>query len=356
MEQAQKIENQKQELRRLAEEAANRRSFSDAIKHWEKLELSRRNDGGKESMRALNKDVIPTLGEVALNDVTRVMLLDILDTVVQRGARVVANHLFSDLRQFYNFAIAREWVKTHPLMGLNKDKIGGRQKERDRYLSETEIVELKATLPAANLLLTTELAIWIMLSTCCRVGELSKAKWSEVNLEQGKWSIPASNSKNAKDHTIYLSTFTVEQLTQLQDITGDSEWCLPSRDKTVHINPKTIAKQIRDRTREEALANRSTASGTLILIGGAWTPHDLRRTGATMMGELGVMGEVIERCLNHVEQNKLKRIYQRHELKAEQQDAWRLLGDRLSLLLSANSVEDIGKVIIANFNNQKAQA
>ena len=75
-----------------------------------------------------------------------------------------------------------------------------------------------------------------------------------------------------------------------------------------------------------------------------------------MMGELGVMGEVIERCLNHVEQNKLKRIYQRHELKAEQQDAWRLLGDRLSLLLSANSVEDIGKVIIANFNNQKAQA
>jgi hypothetical protein len=35
-------------------------------------------------------------------------------------------------------------------------------------------------------------------------------------------------------------------------------------------------------------------------LGGGWTPHDLRRTGATMMGELGVMGEGIERCLNHV--------------------------------------------------------
>ena len=51
------------------------------------------------------------------------------------------------------------------------------------------------------------------------------------------------------------------------------------------------------------------------------------------MGELGVMGEVIERCLNHVEQNKLKRIYQRHELKAEQQEAWRLLGERLNLII-----------------------
>jgi hypothetical protein len=52
-------------------------------------------------------------------------------------------------------------------------------------------------------------------------------------------------------------------------------------------------------------------------------------------GELGVMGEVIERCLNHVEQNKLKRIYQRHELKAEQREARKRLGSRLGLLLSA---------------------
>lgn len=75
--------------------------------------------------------------------------------------------------------------------------------------------------------------------------------------------------------------------------------------------------------------------------GGGWTPHDLRRTGATMMGELGIMGEVIERCLNHVEGNKLKRIYQRHELKAEQREAWRLLGDRLALLQSADAHENV---------------
>jgi len=52
------------------------------------------------------------------------------------------------------------------------------------------------------------------------------------------------------------------------------------------------------------------------------------------------------RCLNHVEQNKLKRIYQRHELKAEQRGAWRLLGERLSLLLDP---EQQGNVVIGRF-------
>jgi len=44
------------------------------------------------------------------------------------------------------------------------------------------------------------------------------------------------------------------------------------------------------------------------------------------------MGEVIERCLNHMEQNRLKRIEQRHELKMEQRRAWKLPGDRGYLL------------------------
>jgi len=66
-----------------------------------------------------------------------------------------------------------------------------------------------------------------------------------------------------------------------------------------------------------------------------------------LMGDLGVMGEVIERCLNHIEQNKLKRIYQRHELKSEQKEAWRLLGERIQLLLSTDSDQSI---VVGHFN------
>jgi len=55
---------------------------------------------------------------------------------------------------------------------------------------------------------------------------------------------------------------------------------------------------------------------------------------------------LIERCLNHVEPNKLKRIYQRHELKAEQREAWKRLGERLALLLDG---EFEGRVVVGRF-------
>jgi hypothetical protein len=55
------------------------------------------------------------------------------------------------------------------------------------------------------------------------------------------------------------------------------------------------------------------------------------------MGNLKVAPDVIEKCLNHTEENKVKRIYQRQELKAEQAEAWRLLGDRLNLLVNMDS-------------------
>jgi hypothetical protein len=45
------------------------------------------------------------------------------------------------------------------------------------------------------------------------------------------------------------------------------------------------------------------------------------------MGTLRIQPDVIEKCLNHTEENKVKRIYQRQELKAEQAEAWRVLLD-----------------------------
>lgn len=56
-----------------------------------------------------------------------------------------------------------------------------------------------------------------------------------------------------------------------------------------------------------------------------------------MMGNFGIHGDVIEKCLNHTQENKLKRVYQHQELKAEQTDAWRILGERLELLTTKSS-------------------
>jgi integrase len=80
------------------------------------------------------------------------------------------------------------------------------------------------------------------------------------------------------------------------------------------------------------MKGRTKQTNALALAGGQWRPHDLRRTGATLMAELGVLPDVIERCLNHTEQTKVKRIYQRARYEEPMRKAWQLLGDRLNLL------------------------
>jgi integrase len=94
------------------------------------------------------------------------------------------------------------------------------------------------------------------------------------------------------------------------------------------------------------MSRRSPLTNALKLSGGKWTPHDMRRTGTTLMGALGVRPEVIEKCENHTEENKVKRIYQRYNYMSEMQQAWQLLGERLELLTrnNANNVTPMNRV------------
>ena len=61
------------------------------------------------------------------------------------------------------------------------------------------------------------------------------------------------------------------------------------------------------------------------------------------MGDLGVRPDVIEKCLNHVEPNRIKRIYQRQTLRPEMREAWKVLGEYLELLIAAGSNGLLGK-------------
>jgi integrase len=81
------------------------------------------------------------------------------------------------------------------------------------------------------------------------------------------------------------------------------------------------------------MSGRSSHTNALALSGGKWTPHDLRRTAATFMTALGVLPEVAEKCLNHTEESRVKRTCQRYSHESEKREAWRLLGERLDVLI-----------------------
>lgn len=333
--QAEVLEARARQADRLATAAQQlaRPTVNALFDHWMRLDLAKRKDAGMETARGFRKDILPAIGEMPAESVTQAHLMMILDAVVMRGANRMAKRFLSELRQMFGFALDREMIPSDPTARIKKDRIGGKATIRERHLGDDEIRMLAARLPEAKLLKTTEVALWIMLATCCRVGELSRARWQDLDLDHGPWLIPEEHAKNERRLVIYLSDFAVQQFRYLAALKSDEQWVLPNRDGSSHIDTKTIAKQVHDRQRLTSMAKRTSATATLCLPGGPWTPHDLRRTGATMMGALGTAPHVIERCLNHLEQNRMARTYQHQKLVDEQAHAWRLLGDRLTLLV-----------------------
>jgi len=313
---------------------SSRMTVTDLFEKWATVELIRHKDGGQEIRRMFAKDVLPKIGKIAVEDIRKGHITDVTDVLLARGVERMAKLIFSLLRQMFRFAVDRDIIEYDPSSSIRKGKIGGKDTERDRVLSDEEVVALIKQMPSAALLNTTETAVWIALSTCCRIGELLQARWEHVQLDKGEWVIPAENSKNGRSHTVYLSTFARKHFEALLKINGASAWCFPNRDTSDHVCVKTVTKQLVDRQRhdDKPMSRRSPNTTALLLPGGKWTPHDLRRTGATMMVALGILPDVVERCLNHTEENRIKRIYQRHSYQSEMKVAWKTLGERLENL------------------------
>ena len=331
--QAERIRQQQLDEQEALAKIKARVTVTDLFAHWRDTDLINRKDSA-EIIRMFNKDVLPVLGDLFVEDVRKGHVALVVDKLKQRRVDHLARNLLKLMRQMFRFAVTRDIIEFDPTASLSVARMTTKPTERDRTLSDIEIRALARQLPGANLLKSTECAVWIALSTMCRIGELSKAKFSDLDYDLNTWTIPEENSKNGKAHTIYLSSFALKQFKVLKSLATSDTWFFPNRDNSSHVCEKSITKQVGGRQSEAIFSGRSKDNQALVLTGGKWTPHDLRRTGATMMGDLGVAPDVIEKCLNHTEENKVKRTYQRQELKAEQAEAWRVLGDRLNLLVN----------------------
>ena len=323
-----------QAAERAAHITATRITVSELFDRWESVVLIGRKDGGKEIRRIFDKDVLPRIGGMPVEDVKKGHVTGVTDAQLARGVDRLAKLTFASMRQMFRFAQDRDILEADPTASIRKAAIGGKAVERDRVLSEDEIRELQRRIPTANLSQATECAIWLCLSTGCRIGELLKARWEHIDLDNGEWLIPEENSKNERAHKVFLSSLAIIKFRALHKVHPEGPWCYPNRKGDGHVCVKTTTVQLIDRQRpgRDPLSNRVQATDALSLKGGRWTSHDLRRTAATMMVALGVLPEVAERCLNHVEENRIKRTYQRHSYEPEMREAWRLLGDRLDLL------------------------
>lgn len=360
---------QSEALRARAEEAARREEvnlpFSTMFEQWIANGVTR-GDGNAELRRSFGRNVLPFIGEKPVRAITENDLLLLLRRKGQvEGKNRAAVLLHRDLLQLFRWAEKRKpWrgllIEGNPAELVNTKSIVQPgydiTHERDRVLTLAEIAELQEIFrdstvnyetaldkrtAARPLKVETQLALWIVLSTTCRIGELLQAEWKHIDLAKGEWFVPQQNNKTNVDWIVFLSTFALNRFRALHALTGETRWCFPARFTDEHICEKTVSKQIGDR--QERFKNRKPLKNrrhdnSLVLADGAngeWTPHDLRRTGSTLMQSLKVPEHVRERCLNHSVGGKISRIYGRWEFADEKRDAWQSLGELLAKTLAA---------------------
>ncbi|WP_409295403.1 tyrosine-type recombinase/integrase [Pseudomonas sp. KCJK8670] len=280
---------------------AENKTVSDLFEEWIRDGVSRE-DANAELRRSFTKDVLPIIGKKPLRSLTEKDLLTVLRSVKARGLNRTVVIRSKDIGQMLRPANKR-----------------------------------------------VQCAVWICLGTLCRIGELLKAEWKHLDFEKGNWFIPAKTTKGRQgkrqDHHVFLSAFALEQFKMLNAHTGHTRFCFPSRDENSHVDTKTISKLIGDRqcslkNRSKPLPGRHHDDSLVLSKGtkGEWTPHDLRRTGATLMQVLGVNLDIIDRCQNHqFGGSKVRRHYLHYNYAKEKSEAWRILGEHLIDILSSSN-------------------
>jgi integrase len=287
--------------------------------------------------------VYPVLGKVQL-DLLRVRhIVGLLDALHATGKTRTCGIVLSHLRQAVQWGMIREYIAGDVTSGLKATDWGGRGNKRKRRLSHSEIKALHYLVPLSSLAERWQHAIWLILAVGTRVEETLLAEVSQVDLVAKRWVIPAVNQKKVQsaeeqeEHIIDLHPFALKQMESLITLAGKGKYLFPSRLKErgeTPANEKTLTHAVGDRQTDSPKTGRTQQSNELKLEGGPWTPHDLRRTMATQMGELRVRPDVIDRCLNHAVGGLVQQTYQHQEVRDLMSEAWAAWNDKLTSLLA----------------------
>ncbi|HHE3513950.1 TPA: tyrosine-type recombinase/integrase [Pasteurella multocida] len=231
-----------------------------------------------------------------------------IDTLTAFDVREVLNGLSSTLKSVYtrsyslmnstfNYAVSQGYISMSPMFGM---KIPPSKviKSRERYMTPHEISAHIGYInkPHARKSLG-RLLLKILMYTLVRKMELAKAEWKDVDLENGIWFIPASNTKRRRDHTVYLSTQVIEMFRELKTYSTFGKYVAETSESiNRHIAPSTI----------------NSAHWRVIRAVGITdsTVHDTRRTASTHLNELGYNADWIEKSLAHNKQN-VRSVYNR---------------------------------------------
>lgn len=269
----------------------------------------------KQRENALKADVFPHIGSLPVRQITPAHVLDILKRVEKRAPAiaVILNQSIGAICRLAVSTLRADVDPTNPLRGALKP-----QKVRHhRPLNPDELPKLIAAIEASGAYFPNKVALRLMLLTLARTMEIIGAKWTEFDLDNGLWVVPASRMKMHEDHVIPLPTQAIEQIRKLHAVNGHRDFLFSNRDQPAkHASSGVLWKAVARMGFDER-----------------FSPHGIRSTGSTILNNMGHRSDLIEKQLAHEERDKSRASYNRATYIEERRVMMQQWADYLDALM-----------------------
>lgn len=313
------LEAKKAKKNQLIKETSN--TFKAVATEWhEKFRTKWSTDHAERKLKYLEKDVFPTFGNSPINNITSRDLLTLLEKIQSRGAIDIAHRIKGICGEVFRYGICSGRCDRDPSQDLKRVLIPKTNKNMAAIIDPKEVGGLLRAIDGYQGDFVTQCALRLTPYVMLRPGELRAAEWSEVDLDNKLWKIPAPKMKMRRPHIVPLSDQVVVLFRAIQPVTGHGKYVFPSvRTKARPMSENTITAALRRMgfTKEEM------------------TAHGFRGMASTLLYENGFKSDVIEIQLAHAERNKVKAAYNHAEYLSERTDMMNWWADYLDELRSA---------------------
>jgi integrase len=260
-----------------------------------------------------------TLAEAPVRRVTRADVAIQLGHIARDSGPFASNRARAALSAFFSWAIGEGLVDATPVLGTNK---ATEEISRDRVLTSVELGAIWKETGEGDYAAIVRLLIL----TGQRREEVGGILWSEINTKAAVWAIGA-------ERTVPLSTPALSLLSGLERRTGRDlvfgagDGAFQGWSNAKGALDKRVSDHLAKDEQPPPKVNRPQLK--------PWRLHDIRRTVAIGLADLGVQPDVIEAVLNHVSGHKagVAGVYNRASYAAEKRAALTLWGNHVMSLV-----------------------
>lgn len=314
---------QKRSLER--EEKLHPVSVKEALEYW-LVEYATDNRANLDKHRAqFERHIYPYIGNLPVEQVETRHWVECFDRIrkgisgEQRPAPVAAGYVLQNCKQALRFCRVRRYATSRALDDLITSDVGSKQNQKDRVLSIQELVDVLRLIEGTRLLPYYAKLIRLLIVFGSRTQEIRLSTWSEWNFTEMLWTVPKAHSKTGERIIRPIPESLKSWLLDLKAEAKSDEYIL-GRFKTaeaVSMYGSNLWKKLKHQ--EE------------------WTLHDLRRTLATLLNDLGVGPHIVEQLLGH-KLGGVMAIYNRSQYLPEKRAALDMWLEQLDIISHGDKV------------------